>query len=238
MDKIYSRPRIRIKLPKLNKKDPHYEWKRKTLKTAIILTIAMVTANYMIKAVTPIIDKTCEAEALAIATTISNNEATAVMKDYEYEDLVTITKDEEGNITGIKTNVIPINKIISDVPVRIQEDFHKEKNNHIEIALGSFTGSKILSGIGPKIPIEISIVGDVLTDFKSEFISVGINQTLHRLYLDVTCNVSILTPFDTIDKEIVNQVILAENVIVGKIPSTYYNLEGLETNKDALEIVD
>lgn len=60
---------------------------------------------------------------------------------------------------------------------------------------------------------------------------------MHRVYLQVTCKVSILTPFQDIEKEITNQVLLIENVIVGNIPNTYYNLEGLN-NGDALELVE
>ena len=62
---------------------------------------------------------------------------------------------------------------------------------------------------------------------KSEFQSAGINQTLHKIYLDVSCNVRVLTPFSSIDEKVINQVLLAESVIVGNIPDTYYNLEGM-----------
>ena len=72
---------------------------------------------------------------------------------------------------------------------------------------------------------------------RSEFTSQGINQTLHRVYLQVKCEVSILTPFENIKKDIINQVLLAENVIVGKIPSTYYNLEGVEDQSQKLEFM-
>lgn len=102
---------------------------------------------------------------------------------------------------------------------------------------GSFTGFKLLSGRGPGIKIRISSVGDVATDLRSEFTSQGINQTLHRVYLQVDTNVNILTPFDNIEKEISNQVLLMENVIIGEIPSTYYNLEGLN-NGDELEVIE
>ena len=102
---------------------------------------------------------------------------------------------------------------------------------------GSFTGLKILSGRGPGIKIRISSVGDVATDLRSEFVSQGINQTLHRVYLQVDTRVNILTPFDNIEKEISNQVLLMENVILGEIPSTYYNLEGLN-NGDELEVIE
>jgi len=53
----------------------------------------------------------------------------------------------------------------------------------------------------------------------------GINQTIHRLYLDVICKVSIVTPYDIIETEITNQVLMGESVIVGDIPQTYLNLE-------------
>ncbi len=84
----------------------------------------------------------------------------------------------------------------------------------------------------------ISSIGDVETDLRSEFTSQGINQTLHRVYLQVKCEVNILTPFDNISREITNQVLLMENVIVGNIPNTYYNLEGMNGSNDALEVIE
>ena len=55
--------------------------------------------------------------------------------------------------------------------------------------------------------------------------------------MQVVCKVSILTPFHNMEREITNQVLLIENVIVGHIPSTYYNLEGLNKG-DAIELVE
>ena len=76
---------------------------------------------------------------------------------------------------------------------------------------GSFTGVKLLAGRGPGVNIVISSIGNVETDLRSEFTSKGINQTLHRVYLQVDCEVSILTPFKDLDKKISNQVLLLEN---------------------------
>lgn len=90
--------------------------------------------------------------------------------------------------------------------------------------------------MGPDIKIKMSTDGTVETDLKSEFKEAGINQTLHRIYLEVKCNVNILTPYNTINETIVNQVLLVEGVIIGNIPNTYYNLEGLnaEQNMDII----
>lgn len=236
--KIYSRPRIR--LPKIffaNGGDKNLKRKQKIAKIFIIMVIAFSTVKIVLDAISPIFDALCEDKAKSIATIISNNEATNVMKDHTYDELFTIEKDNDGNITMIKSNIIPINEIISDVAVKIQTSINERGRENIRIALGSFTGSKFLAGRGPGVPIRISSIGNVETDLRSEFSAQGINQTLHRVYLQVDCEVSILTPYNTISEKVSNQVLLIENVIVGKIPSAYYNLEGVDSTS-ALELIE
>ena len=159
------------------------------------------------------------------------------MEQYSYDDLFCIEKDNQGNILMIKSNVFPINQIISSIPIKIQECINNEGRDNIKIALGTFTGIKILAGRGPNINVRISSVGNVETDLKSEFYSQGINQTLHRVYLQIKCEITILTPFNNIQEEVTNQVLIAENVIVGQIPSSYYNLEGMN-NSNASNIIE
>lgn len=236
--KIYSRPRIR--LPKIffaNGGDKNLKRKQKIARIFIIMVIAFSTVKIVLDAISPIFEALCEDKAKSIATIISNNEATNVMKDHTYDELFTIEKDNDGNITMIKSNVIQINEIISDVAVKIQNSINERGKENIKITIGSFTGSKLLSGRGPGIPIKISSIGNVETDLRSEFSAQGINQTLHRVYLQVDCEVSILTPYNTISEKVSNQVLLIENVIVGKIPNTYYNLDGIDSN-NALDIIE
>ena len=137
----------------------------------------------------------------------------------------------------ISSNVIIINEIISDIAIKIQEELDKVENSKFKISMGSFTGSRVLSGRGPQMEVKMSTIGNLDTDLKSEFYDAGINQTLHKIYLQVECQVVILTPFDTIEEKISNQVLLSEAVILGTTPSTYYNFEG-ETNGNELEIIE
>lgn len=239
MHKIYSRKKIHLPFLKQKRSSKLQQSKKeKIIKICSVLIIAFSVVIIMIKSVSPIFEKLCEDEAKSIATIISNNEATAVMREHTYDEIFTIEKDKEGNITMVKSNVLAVNEIISSVAVRIQEKINAEGKDDIAVALGSFSGIKLLAGRGPYVKIRISSIGSVETDLRSEFISQGINQTLHRVYLQVVCQISILTPFSNITREITNQVLLAENVIVGNIPSTYYNLEGLEKSNDALELVE
>lgn len=98
-------------------------------------------------------------------------------------------------------------------------------------------GSKIFSGMGPDIQIKLMTDGTVETELKSEFKEAGINQTLHRIYLEVKCHISILTPYDVIEETVINQVLLAEGIIIGNIPETYYNLEGLNSDQ-MMEVIN
>ncbi len=239
MDKIYSRKRI--KLPKVNfnnKNLGEFNSKNvKKIKILVIVVIAVFVAIVIIKAIEPVINKQSIVVAKSIATKISNEQATAVMANYKYQDLCSIEKDENGNIKMIKSNIIPVNEIISDIAVRIQDELNKTQDGEVFIRLGTLTGSKLLSGRGPKVNFKIVTIGNVETDLKSEFSSAGINQTLHRIYLQVKCKVIVLTPFSSIEEEITNQVLLAEAVIVGNIPNTYYNLEGINNN-NVLDIIE
>ena len=137
----------------------------------------------------------------------------------------------------ISSNVIVINEIISDIAIKIQEELNKVENSKFKISMGSFTGSRVLSGRGPQIEVKMSTIGNLDTDLRSEFSDAGINQTLHKIYLQVECQVVILTPFDTIEEKITNQVLLSEAVIVGTTPSTYYNFEGVD-KENVLEVIE
>ena len=95
----------------------------------------------------------------------------------------------------------------------------------------------ILAGLGPNIPIQVAIMGNIDTDMKSEFIEQGINQTLHRIYAVVTCKMKILTPIKNFEREVTNQVMIAEHVILGDIPDSYYNLNGINT-EDTLNVLE
>ena len=133
-EKIFTRHRLKI---------PSIKWIRmnenkrlgKAITIIAILTIAIIVLNIAIKSVTPIIEEQCKTMAKSIATKISNDEATKVMANYEYEDFCKVERDNEGNITMISANMITINEVISDIPIRIQEDLEKEENNTFTIKL-------------------------------------------------------------------------------------------------------
>lgn len=235
MSLIYSRPRI--KLPKFFIINSKRNSKNKHIKK-VLLFFAIFTVIFVIvvKAVTPLFNRLCSEKAKSTATLITNEETTKAIEDYKYSDFIIIHKDEDGNVLMLESNMKNINNVTSDVAYRIQTQINNSEDENITISLGTFTGISILSGRGIKVPFKISTIGNVKTNIRSEFVSQGINQTIHRLYLDMDCSISILTPFNTIDEAITSQLILAENIIVGEIPEAYYNISGV-SESDAMNLM-
>ena len=239
ISKIYSRPRLNLKFFKNTPRSSKARKRiKKTMPVFTIFLIAVITCFSVWNFINPIFENLCEDKTKSIATLITNDETTNIMKKYNYENFFTIEKDEKENIQMINANVLKINQVTSDIALSIQKRLDENQKKSVHISLGAITGIKYLSGFGPKINIKIATTGNVETNLKSEFISQGVNQTMHRVYLEIKTNVNILTSFKTIQKTIENQVLIAENIIIGDIPSTYYNFEGTNSEQEALRLIE
>ena len=230
MDKIYSRRRAHINLfysANGNNKKKFF--------IVLIVLIAILTVLLIVKSINPIFESLCKDRAISISTKILNEESTAILRNHNYQDIVSVIDTEDNKV--LKTNVQEINEIASELALNVTSKLEELSREKIKIPAGAIIGNKFFSGIGPKINISIIPSGNVTTELKTEFKSQGINQTVYRIYLEVVCNERILTSYSVIETQIINQVLLVEAVIVGNVPETYYNLEGLdrENNIDIIE---
>ena len=149
-----------------------------------------------------------------------NNASNMILDNTDYKNIVTI--EDDGTSRVLKTNVVVINKIASDIALEAEKGFSKLESERIKIPIGALTGNKYLAGTGPKINIQVIPTGNILTEIKSEFEEKAINQTVYRIYLELTCKVSVVSQYKTIEDEIINQVLLVETIIVGNVPNSYY----------------
>lgn len=217
MESIYSRKKVKTS--------------KKYVNIVTIIIVALLTVFFLIKTITPVFNNLCQSEAKATATKIVNDTIDDVMENYTYTDLVVINKDNDGKINSIHADTATLNKIVSNIATNIQKNIDSQENRDIYIRLGTFTGITLLSGRGPKVPIRISSIGNIDTNIKSEFESAGINQTIHRITLETKCEIQILTPFNTIVSSVEDKVILAENIVIGEIPESYFDIGNLLENE-------
>ncbi len=157
------------------------------------------------------------------STTIAVNDAVyyTLSDEMRYEDLVTITRNEAGDIVGVSANALKINKIARDTASISQSNLKNLSLNGIPIPLGALTGIEAFAGLGPSIHFRIIPVSSVSCDFFSEFESVGINQTKHSIYLNVIADISIVMPSRTENFAVTTEILVGESIIVGRIPDAY-----------------
>ncbi len=143
----------------------------------------------------------------------------------EYLDLVTLEKDDSGRVTALHTNIIKVNSLKARMSNIIIEELSDLDSSQISVPLGNATGIDFLSGKGPQIDVEIIPLGSAAADFKSAFSSAGINQTRHRITMEISADITVLLPRDAVTQTVTTQVNVAETIIVGVVPDSYTNIE-------------
>lgn len=144
----------------------------------------------------------------------------------QYDRIVYFEKDLNGRITALKTNIGEINRLKTDVLNIINDEILSTDESSLGVALGSMFLPEFLSGKGPKLPVRILVIRNSEADFYSEFSEAGINQTLHKLNMEVFLDVTVLVLGSTMDFTISSHMVVAETVIVGDVPQTYLQTGG------------
>lgn len=137
--------------------------------------------------------------------------------DVHYSDIAKINYSSTGSIVSITIDSVYLNIIATELSQIIYNNIEIGENEY-GIPLGNISGSKFLSGRGPKINVRISHVGSVVHSINSELISGGINQTLHRINIVFDVVISCLAPFNETKSTIRTQIAVAESIIVGEVP--------------------
>ena len=196
--------------------------------------------NIVIRRVEPTINKICESNAKSIAVKSASDAIYKNTENITYDSLIVINKDNSGKVTSLNANSKEINKLTSKVINDIEENLQKKSESKIKIPIGIIFDENIVSGYGPRIKIKTYPIGDIKAELKSSFESAGINQTRHSLNLEVTIEEKVVAPFISYVEEYKTSVVIAETIIISDIPSTYYNISGVENlnPKDTLNILE
>ena len=141
--------------------------------------------------------------------------------DFSYSDLIKITRDSSGDITSVETQVARLNALSAGIAERIRRKLDSPDRKYIQVPLGALLGKSIFAGSGPKIRIGLAPCDSVETGIQSELSDAGINQTKHSLYLSVKIRMKLLVPVLEPAYEFDSRVVLADTIIVGKVPGIY-----------------
>lgn len=173
---------------------------------------------------------TVEIKSMALATRAMNSSiADVVMNSIVYDDLVSIISDDFGNISMIQANSLEINNLSKDLAQTCEERIGEYGATGVTIPMGTFTGIPLLVGRGPRLKVKMTPIGSVICKFVSHFETAGINQTVHKIYVNITANVSVVMPLSSRKFQAVQEVLISESVIVGQVPEVYLYSDSLDT---------
>ena len=210
----------------VSKKPPKRAKKKKIKAIAAILTLILLFTGaffYFNKQAHEVIDQLTRAtisNRLTVKMNAAFDELMASFDD-EYSSYVHIERNSSGEITLITANMIKINKLMAQYSTIVQSHVSEIEEDDITVPMLAFTGWPLVSTLGADIKLDIVAVGDAPCSYRSEFKEVGINQTLHSIYIDVSAKVEIILPIDNIEVECPSSALVCESVIVGRVPQFY-----------------
>lgn len=205
---------------------------RKKGKLKVFIFIIVILFGFLLlldAKLKPLIKSMGESNAKAIAIRAINDAVLSELEKEEvnYNDLITIDKDTNNRVTALQTNVVKMNKLKARLSVAILNKISSVEESTIKIPLGNIINGEALSGVGPRISIKVVPMGSVNSDIISSFEAAGINQTRHRILIQVKVSVGIIMPGYVTSSAVETTVPVAETVIVGEVPQRYTTVDSL-----------
>lgn len=197
--------------------------RKRKLRFMIVLAILIGITVGMNCKFTPVAQSVATGKAKYIMSDFINS---SVVEDMEnsgdiYSQITKVERNEKNEISAIYTDMKKINFLKSHIASLIQNKIVNFKEKTFWISLGTLSGFEILNGKGPKVPMKISIAGNVFTNFNNKFSNAGINQTIHQIYVNIHTKICITIPGSTCTSESDDEILVSETVIVGKVPRVY-----------------
>ena len=167
------------------------------------------------------------------------------MVSHDVGEILQIVRKENGDISLVRYDTKKLNQftieltslLTKDLDLMVKGKFEKldldigriSSNSYLKvddgilflISLGSATGNSLLANIGPKIPLNLSVIGNVQTDVHSKVSNYGLNNALIEVFVDVQIQMVIQMPFLSEKAKIKKTIPLTMEMIQGDIPNYY-----------------
>lgn len=210
--------------------------RRKKLIVALLIIAAVISAVciFITKNVNPMIITISNEKIRAVTTEAVSSAVTEVMKDCADEEFLKVVRDDQNKIRDVELDSVMISELAQKITIAAQRKINEIGQDGIKIPIGSLSGVTLFTGLGPDINIKIYLVGSTKTQIYSVFTDSGINQTLHRLYFNISGSVAVAVPGLPSTVNTSTQVLMSEMIIVGDVPPTYLNATSIG---DMLDLV-
>lgn len=202
----------------------------------LVLLIVSLIFKYINTKIVPPLEVYAENEVKKISSLIISDAVESIsFSEEETMSFFNTLTNKNDEVISVDFNTVKINKSLVKLNKAVYKDLksfengrYKLEDTEIEtedliykIPLGYITGNYTLSNIGPKVPLKAKVIGSVVSNIKTEVSSYGINNSLLKVYIDVTVNMRFMLPLISKDVLVNNSIPLVVKIIQGKIPNVY-----------------
>ena len=204
--------------------------RRRLMLFALLICAVMMMMERNFK---PLVLSLAEARSAAMASQVLYGALTEAIEDgVTYEKLMNVHMDDRGQVALLSANTMAMNRLADRAGQAALRKLGDMNSERVSVPLGAALGMTILAGSGPGIPVSIVPIGSVATEFATEFEACGINQTRHKVYLQLTASIRIVIPTGAKTTQVSANMLVAESIIVGSVPEGFvgYDLNEAELN--------
>ena len=194
---------------------------------SLLLMVFLTFADLRLK---PVVINAARSRARLFASDVISRSVDAAVAE-SAGSFINVIYGEDG-ISAIETNVTGISRLRADSILNIRGEISDIDRMTLDIPLGNLAGGMLLTGRGFPVRIKLVPIGDVSGEIYSEFSETGINQTLHRIYLRVRVSMNMIVASDTVRLELADDILVAETVIVGRVPDAYTAINRFEIDEN------
>lgn len=172
---------------------------------------------------------------------LSNNIGYEILNDDIMNDIIVINKNADGEILYVDYNLDQAYLVLDSVTKElsslikdlengniksVNDNNIESSNNGLIMKLPMFIVSDypLLANLGANIYFKINFTGSILTNIKSKITNYGMNNALVELYVTIKVNEELISPVTNKTLSIEYDVLIASQVINGRIPEYYGGL--------------
>lgn len=203
---------------------------RRFLLFALLLCAGLMLMERNFK---PLVFSLAEARSASMASQVLYGALAEAIEDgVSYADLMSVHMDDRGQVALLSANTVAMNRLADRAGQAALRRLGDMSSERVSVPLGAALGLTLLAGSGPGIPVSIVPIGSVSTEFATEFEACGINQTRHKVYLQLTASIRIVIPTGAKTTQVSANMLVAESIIVGSVPEGFvgYDLNEAELN--------
>lgn len=208
--------------------------KRRFFRRLLLFVLVLLAVFLLIdRNFKPVVFSLAEARSAAMASQVLYGALAEAIEDgITYGDLMTVRMDERGQVALLTANTMQMNRLADRAGKEALRRLNNMSSERVTVPLGAALGMTLFAGSGPGIPVSIVPIGSIATDFATEFEACGINQTRHKVYLQVRASIRIVIPTGAKTTQVTANMLVAESIIMGAVPEGFvgYDLNEAELN--------